>query len=103
MWPRACAHPARELTPPDNYPALYQFGRAVSLSSEHIDRGMEALKKCLTLEPSPGAPGHDAAQCRLGNLWEKKGDKNAARAAYRESLALNPNFKEASESLKKLE
>jgi len=55
--------------------ALYQFGRVAALSGERIERGMEALRKCLTLPPAQGSPGHEAAQWRLGNLWEKKGDK----------------------------
>ncbi len=89
-------------TTPDNYPALYQFGRLTALTGERVDRGMDALKKCLTLSPPPGTPGHDAAQWRLGNLWEKKGDKKAARAAYEAALAINPNFQPAIDSLKKL-
>lgn len=90
-------------TTPDNYPALYQIGRVAALSGEHIDRGMETLKKCLTLPPTPGSPGHDAAHWRLGNLWEKKDDKPAARAAYEAALAINPLFQQAIDSLKKLD
>lgn len=87
---------------PDHYAALFQYGRISALTGERIDRGMEALKKCLTLPPPPGAPGHEAAHWRLGNLWEKKGDKPAARAAYQAALALNPGFQQAIDSLKKL-
>ena len=43
-------------TAPDHYSALYQFGRAAALSGDRIDRGMETLKKCLTVSPSPGSP-----------------------------------------------
>lgn len=89
-------------TTPDHYAALFQFGRAAALSGSRIDEGLAAMKKCLELPPTPGAPGHDAAHWRLGNLWEKKGDKPAARAAYRASLAVNPNFQQAAEALKKL-
>ena len=87
---------------PDNYDALYQFGKLTALTGERIDRGMEALKQCLTLPPPPGSPRHEAAHWRLGNLWEKKGDKKAARAAYEAALALNPNFPQAVDALKKL-
>ncbi|MDI1250157.1 MAG: hypothetical protein PSV13_14940 [Lacunisphaera sp.] len=88
---------------PDCYPAVFQFGRLTALSGQRVDAGMEALKKCLTLAPTPGAPGHDAAHWRMGNLWEKKGDKVAARAAYTAALALNPGFPQAIDSLKKLD
>lgn len=87
---------------PDNYLALYQLGRLAALSGQQVNRGMDALKKCLTLTPPPGAPGHDAANWRLGNLWEKKGDKAAARAAYQAALAVNPSFPQAIDALKKL-
>jgi len=90
-------------TAPENYGALYQFGRLTALTGERVDRGMEALKKCLMLPPPPGSPGHDAAQWRLGNLWEKKGDKSAARAAYQAALAITPNFPQAVDALKKLD
>ncbi len=87
---------------PDHYAALFQFGRAAALSGTRIDEGIAAMNKCLALSPAPGAPGHDAAHWRLGNLWEKKGDKPAARAAYEAALALNPAFQQAIEALKKL-
>lgn len=88
---------------PGNYAALYQFGRLAALTGERTDRGIAALQLCLTLPPTPGAPGHDAANWRLGNLWEKKGDQPAARAAYRAALAINPGFQQAVDALKKLD
>ncbi|HUG10221.1 MAG TPA: tetratricopeptide repeat protein [Opitutaceae bacterium] len=88
---------------PADYSALYQFGRAAALSGDRIDRGIETLSQCLAQQPPPGVPAHDAANWRLGNLWEKKGDRNAARAAYRAALAVTPDYKPAVEALKKLE
>jgi len=87
---------------PDDYPALFQFGRLTALSGERTDLGMEALNKCLALTPTAGSPGHDAANWRLGNLWEKKGDRQAARDAYQAALEINPGFPQAIDSLKKL-
>ena len=87
---------------PDHYPALYQIGRLAALSGERLERGMDALKKCLTLTPPSATPGHDSAHWRLGNLWERKGDKKAARAAYQAALAVNPNYQAAIDALKKL-
>jgi tetratricopeptide (TPR) repeat protein len=88
---------------PDNYPALFQLGRLAAISGERIDRGMEVLKKCLALTPPASSPGHDAAHWRMGNLWEKKGDKAAARAEYQASLKVTPTYPQAIEALKKLE
>lgn len=87
---------------PDDYNSLYQVGRLAAESGQRLDRGLEVLKKILTAVPPAGAPGHAAAQWRIGNIWEKKGDKAAARAAYEASLALDATFEAASASLKKL-
>jgi tetratricopeptide (TPR) repeat protein len=90
-------------TAPDYYPALFQVGRLAAISGERIDRGMEVLKSCLAMKSPSGSPGHDAAHWRLGNLWEKKGDKKSARAEYQAALAVNPNFTQAIDALKKLD
>lgn len=87
---------------PENYNALYQIGRLAAASGERIDRGIEALRKALTLSPATGAPPHEAAHWRLGMLLEKKGDKTAARENYEAALKLNPQFQQASDALKKL-
>lgn len=87
---------------PHHYGTLYQFGRLAALSGQRVDDGIKALQECLALTPPPGVPGHDAAHWRLGNLYEKKGDPDAARAEYRASLAVNPGFEQAKDSLKKL-
>ena len=89
-------------TSPDSYHALYQLGKLAALSGQQVDRGIAALKRCLTLSPPAGAPGRDAANWRIGNLYEKKGDLAAARAAYQSALAINPGFQQAIDSLKKL-
>jgi tetratricopeptide (TPR) repeat protein len=88
---------------PENFAAHYQIGRVAAVSGERTDRGIEALKKCLTLTPPSVGPALDAAHWRLGNLYEKKGDKAAARAAYQASLKVNPAYPQALEALKKLE
>lgn len=91
------------LAAPDDYAALFQIGRTAALSGERLDRGLETLRRCLALPPPAGAPGHDAAHWRLGNLWERKGDKPAARAAYQASLAVNPGFRQTIDALRKLD
>ena len=87
---------------PDDYGANYQIGRMAALTGTAVDRGLETLKKCLTLTPPVDLPPHAAVQWRIGNLWEKKGDKAAARTAYEASLKLDPKFTQATDSLKKL-
>ncbi|MBX3735115.1 MAG: tetratricopeptide repeat protein [Candidatus Didemnitutus sp.] len=87
---------------PDDYAALYGLGRTAADSGQRLDAGLTNLQKCLTLTPPAGLPPHAAAHWRIGNIHEKKGDKAAARAAYQASLALDPKFQPAIDSLKKL-
>ena len=87
---------------PDDYNSLYAIGRGAALSGQRLERGMEALARCLALTPPPNSPGHAAAHWRMGNIWEKKGDKAAARSAYEAALKLDAAFKNAIDALKAL-
>jgi tetratricopeptide (TPR) repeat protein len=87
---------------PEDYSLLFQVGRLAAITGQQVDRGMELLKKCLTMTAPPNTPSHAAVHWRLGNLWEKKGDKAAARTAYEASLKIDPKFAQAIDSLKAL-
>lgn len=87
---------------PGDYAALFQSGRLAAISGQRLDRGLEALRACLGKTPPAEQPGPAAVHWRLGNILEKKGDKAGARAAYEASLASDPGFTPARESLKKL-
>lgn len=88
---------------PADYTALFQIGRTAALSGQRLERGRETLQRCLAMPPPAGAPGHDAAHWRLGNIHEKGGDKAGARAAYEASLKVNPKFQQAIDAIKKLD
>lgn len=87
---------------PDDYGAHFQIGRLAATTGQFVARGLTSLRRCLELTPPAGSPGHAIVHWRLGNLHEKKNDKPAARAAYEKSLALDPTFTPAKESLAKL-
>lgn len=90
---------------PDDYAALFQFGRLAAISGERLDLGLAALQQCLAQTPpetQPPQPSHAAAYWRIGNILEKKNDRVGARAAYEASLKLDPKFPQAIEALKKL-
>jgi tetratricopeptide (TPR) repeat protein len=89
-------------TAPDDYVALYQVGQLAAVSGQHLDRGLASLRHCLKIKAPQGAPSHSAAQWRLGNILEKKGDPAGARVAYEAALKLNPKYKPASDALTKL-
>jgi len=87
---------------PDDYAVLYQLGKLADTTDQELDRGLAALKKCLTISP-PGDPrGYVPAHWRIGNILAKKGDKVAARAAYEAALSGDPAFTLATEALAKL-
>jgi len=91
-------------TAPEDYAALYQVGKLAAQSGQFLDRGLVALHRCLDLAPpaAPDTPSRAAAQWRIGNIFEKKNDLVAARAAYEAALRLDPKLTQAAEALKKL-
>jgi len=86
---------------PDDYEVLYQLGKLADTTGLELERGLAALRKCLTL-PSTDSRGYVPAQWRIGNILAQKGDQAGARIAYDTALKLNPKFTEAIASLKKL-
>ena len=85
---------------PDDYEALYQVGRCAAISGEQVDRGIAALRRCLTLPPAgrdPPAPAN--IHYRLGNLLERKGDGAGARAEYAEMRRSDPDFQPEQDTL----
>lgn len=89
-------------TDPDNWDALYSIGRAGALSGQRLDRAEECLKRYLGHLPDLNSPPLANAHLRLGQVYEKKGNKAAARAEYQTALKLDPNLKDAKEALAKL-
>ena len=88
---------------PDDYIALYQYGRTAALSGDRLVRGRECLKKCLTLTPpGPAAPKPTNVWNRLGDLENKLGHPAEARSAYATAIQLDPTNRQATDALAKL-
>ena len=89
---------------PDDVVALYQFGRLAALTGQELERGAAALRRYLELPEVmlPQAPGHVSGHWRLGQLLERQGNREAARAALEAALRLEPGFKPAAEALRRL-
>jgi tetratricopeptide (TPR) repeat protein len=87
---------------PDDYVALFTLGRTVAESGLRLDDGEAALRRCLERTPAPSEPRHADVWFRLGLIAEHRGDLPAARAAYGQSLELEPGSARPAEALKRL-
>lgn len=88
---------------PDDYVALFTLGRAVSESGLRLADGEAALRRCLAVVPLPSEPSHAGVWYRLGRIAELQKNIPAARAAYAESLKLEPQFNRPAEALRRLD
>lgn len=87
---------------PDDYAALFNFGRVAAESGLRIDEGEAALRRCLERTPGPSEPSHAGVWYRLGMIAERRANVAAARAAYAEALRLEPAFNRPAEALRRL-
>lgn len=89
---------------PNDYTALYQYGRTSSMSGQNLNRGLANLKQCLELEPpGPAAPSHSNVWNRIGTLEEKLYHTPEARAAYAAALQLDPANRQAADAVARLD
>ena len=76
---------------PDNYAALFHFGRAAAVCGQNLERGLARLRRCLELpEPGPDYPDHAAVWRNIGDILEKSHQPEAARAARDSARGLQP-------------
>jgi len=87
---------------PTEVGALFQIGKTGALSGQRLERSEEALKAYLQTTPGRNDPSLAAAHWRLGMVHEWRRDRERAKAEYETALRLDPTFKSATESLKKL-
>ena len=87
---------------PTEVGALFQIGKTGALSGQRLERAAEALDAYLQTTPGRNDPSLAAAHWRLGMVHEKRQDRQRAKAEYETALRLDPTFKPATESLKKL-
>jgi tetratricopeptide (TPR) repeat protein len=88
---------------PENYIALYQYGRTASISGQNLARGLTCLQKCLTMDPpTPASPSHSYVWQRIGSIQEQLQHSDEARKAYETALKLDPSNRPATDALAKL-
>ena len=86
---------------PDDYTALYQYGRTASMSGQNLDRGLACLEHALQFEPpTPTSPLHTHIWYRIGAIQQKLGHLAEAKHAYETSVQLDPSNQTAANALK---
>lgn len=86
----------------ENYIILYQIGKTSALSGQKLDRGEECLKRYLNYKPKQNEPPYSGANLRLGQIYEKKGNKVEAKIRYELALNMDSKLKEAKEGLERV-
>jgi tetratricopeptide (TPR) repeat protein len=84
---------------PENVLVYYQLGKVDLLSGSDLDQGLARFRKFINAPHVKNAPGPEYAYWRMGMIYEKLGNADSARIAYRKSLELNPALEEAKKSL----
>lgn len=87
---------------PENKVAVYQIGRVAAISGRKLEGGAAALADYLAYTPRPGEPPLWAAHWRLGQILEKQGSIEEARAHYTQALALNASCEDARQAIERL-
>lgn len=84
--------------------ALYQRGRARVLGSYEAERAVELFGAYIESldEDLLDLPSRSDACWRQGLAYEQLGRADAAKAAYREALRLDPDHKQSRQALRKL-
>ncbi|MEP7001017.1 MAG: tetratricopeptide repeat protein [bacterium] len=76
------------------------IARVAYLSGEQLPRGEEAAKRWIASPPHDASTNSRAVgHLRLGNIYEKTGRKELARAEYEMALSLNPKLEDAKKGL----
>lgn len=87
---------------PDSRALEYVAGRVAALSGQIMERGEASLRKYLAGTPAPNEPSLAAAHMRLGQILARKGATADAKTELQAAVKLDPNLKEAKESLSRL-
>jgi tetratricopeptide (TPR) repeat protein len=85
---------------PNDVVARVQIGRAAAVSGQNLEAGEQQLTSVLAAPPDEFPPiSASSVHYRLGNIYERQGKAERARAEYTEALRLNPKNEDARKSL----
>ncbi len=84
---------------PDNYFALFSFGRCAAESGERLEEGLVHLRKCLTLPAPDQAPPPAHAWWNIATIQKQLGNRPEAIIALQEATLLAPHDNRIAEDL----
>jgi tetratricopeptide (TPR) repeat protein len=88
---------------PNDFFALFQYGRVAIASGRNLERGLTCLQKYIALANDvPHGTKPALAWVRAGNIHEKLGRRAEARIAYQTALQIDPGNKTAAAALANL-
>ncbi|HJU66678.1 MAG TPA: tetratricopeptide repeat protein [Gemmatimonadaceae bacterium] len=87
---------------PSAMPAYYYYGRAASLSGQHLPEAVAALERYISHEPQEGEPPRSSAHYRLGLVYERMGERDKAKREFETSLRLEPTRGEVKAALRRV-
>gem|GEM_PF-591444 len=76
---------------PDNYIALFQFGRVAAESGLELERGLQNLHRCLELPAPDKGASLASVWWRIGQTLSRLGNLPAAREALEQAQSLAPH------------
>ena len=85
---------------PNYMPAYFQVGHVAALSNTNLPRGEESLKKYLGWRPGEDDPPIFRAYYWLGYIYEREGNRPAAKQNYEKSLSLRTGQKDVQDRMK---
>lgn len=84
---------------PDNYFALFRFGRCAAESGERLSEGLARLEKCLTLPAPERAASHAEVWWNIATIQKHRNDRAAALSALEQAVALAPQHQQIAADL----
>ncbi len=85
---------------PNYLMGYYQFSKTASITNQNVEDGISYLKKYLEKDSGNiNAPGNHWVYYRLGQLEKLNSNTKAAEIAFKNSLKIKPDFKEANDAL----
>ena len=84
---------------PDNYFALFRFGRCAAESGERLNEGLNRLEECLAQSAPERAASHAEVWWNIATIQKQLNDRDAALKALEHAVTLAPQHQQIAADL----